>query len=289
MKVLAQILSIWWLRILFFGLSNLTLIYVFLFVIKVDFPFAVVISLLLTSCMTEAFRAGSKFYNFGIGISRFTIRDILLGMLLSIVPMLLILFFIMILKVPIFVNKSIEWRFLFEQAVNLLLLVLFEELVFRGIIFQAFIQRYNPILVVILFSFAFSLAHYDNIGITILALVNIFLVNILFSLMYIRTLNLWLPISFHFFWNFGEATLLGSNISGYDYGLSVFQLNFLDMPEWLFGGFFGLESGILTTVIIILSIFITIKFTTISPYIASNKFKVIYNESVIQESMFSTK
>jgi len=128
-----------------------------------------------------------------------------------------------------------------------------EELLFRGYIFQTFVEGTNNVVAVVVMSLAFGSAHLFNPNSTMLGTINIALVAVWFSIAYLRTRSLWMPIAFHLSWNF---------ISGYVYSLPVSGLNIPEHlfsvqqsgPEWLTGGAFGPEGGALTTTSLIIGI-----------------------------------
>lgn len=128
-----------------------------------------------------------------------------------------------------------------------------EELLFRGYVFQTLIEGTNRIFAVAVMSVGFGAAHLSNPNVTMLGTSNIVLVAIWFSIAYLRTRSLWMPIAFHLAWNF---------IMGYVYSLPVSGLHFpghllsvqQSGPEWLTGGAFGPEGSALTTVVLIIGI-----------------------------------
>ncbi|MCL4416432.1 MAG: CPBP family intramembrane metalloprotease, partial [Actinobacteria bacterium] len=155
-----------------------------------------------------------------------------------------------------------------------------EEILFRGIIFQAVLERYGITIAILLNSILFGLGHLANPSINFYAIINIILAGVLFSGMYIKTKSLWMPISFHFFWNWFSA-LIGSPVSGIDFNISITNISWLELPAWLFGGSFGLEGGFFATILLFISGFITLKYSNVSPYLASILFERRYYESLI--------
>ncbi|MDA3843726.1 MAG: CPBP family intramembrane metalloprotease, partial [Candidatus Kapabacteria bacterium] len=154
---------------------------------------------------------------------------------------------------------------------------------FRGILFQALLERFGIVISVSIGSVIFGLIHVVNESFTFFALLNIILAGVLLSMMYIRTRSLWLPISFHFFWNLGQATILNNYVSGIYFDIPVSTLNLYDLPVWLFGGYFGIEAGFITTFLLIVMIPILPKFTDVSPQMSAYYFKQRYEESKLRE------
>lgn len=126
-----------------------------------------------------------------------------------------------------------------------------EELLFRGYLFQVLIQWLTLIPAIAIMGVLFALAHGMNPGIGIPGYLNIALVSITFSLAYYKTRGLWLPIGMHFAWNFSQTTLFGFPTSGLDpSGASLLSLT-QSGPDWITGGVFGPEGGILATLSIL--------------------------------------
>lgn len=129
----------------------------------------------------------------------------------------------------------------------------FEELLFRGYLFQTLIQGVTFLPAMIIFALLFSAAHMWNPNTTPLAIVNIALAGIWLSLAYMKTRRLWLPFGLHCAWNFSQTTIFGLPTSGNEMpGRAVVQA-IVTGPEWLTGGAFGPEGGALTTIALILS------------------------------------
>jgi len=105
----------------------------------------------------------------------------------------------------------------------------------------------------------FALAHLQNPHVTLLSLTNVFLVGILFAFAYMKTRSLWLPFGMHFAWNFSQTTLFGLPTSGLlDQEQVLFPTQQLG-PEWISGGEFGPEGGILATLAIVLCLWYILK------------------------------
>jgi len=126
-----------------------------------------------------------------------------------------------------------------------------EELVYRGYPLQVLLKATGPSPVpgVLLMSAVFGLGHYLNPNATWLGTFNTFLAGVLLSIAYLRTRSLWLPYGIHIGWNLGVGVVLGLPVSGVH--LSSILETGVGEPDWLTGGGFGPEGGILATVAII--------------------------------------
>ena len=125
-----------------------------------------------------------------------------------------------------------------------------EELFMRGLLLQFLARSLGPFAAVAATSIAFSLLHYGNPGFTDVALVNTALFGVLFGLAVVRGRSLWLAFGLHLGWNAAQV-VLGVNTSGITIRLT--DLNFESRgAEWLAGGDYGLEGGVLATCMAIL-------------------------------------
>jgi uncharacterized protein len=129
-----------------------------------------------------------------------------------------------------------------------------EELLFRGYLFQSLTAGANKIIAVGSFSLFFAAAHLANPHVTLFSFVNIALAGLWLSLAYYQTGALWYPIGVHFGWNFFQH-LYAFPVSGGHF--EAFKLGIVDQrgPEWLTGGAFGPEGGVLATVMLLASTF----------------------------------
>ena len=126
---------------------------------------------------------------------------------------------------------------------------LFEELMLRGYAFQAFIEGSNKWIATIILSLVFSIMHMTNPNFSAGGALNIFLAGMLLSIVYLKTLSLWMPIGLHIAWNWTQGPLWGMNVSGIDIKDS-FLVSTPQGPELLSGGEFGAEGSLISSVFI---------------------------------------
>lgn len=164
----------------------------------------------------------------------------------------------------------------------MLVLVIIEELAFRGLAYQILIEKVGLVVAMIISSVLFTIAHSFNPGLTTISVLNIFLAALLMSLMFARSGSIFPQIYFHFGWNFSLAYIVGSPVSGYNFSsqLSQYELGadgkFQDL---LLGGAFGLEGGLLSTLLLICMIVICGKHFKTSPFFTSKYFQRNYTVS----------
>lgn len=127
-----------------------------------------------------------------------------------------------------------------------------EEAFSRGYC-MAVLKQTGSIPVMILVSSAiFSLLHLGNSNVSLTGLINIFLVGILLSLMFIRTGSLWMPIGFHTTWNYFQGSVFGLEVSGS--GQTGMYITKLTSENLINGGAFGPEGGLVVTFVIVAGI-----------------------------------
>lgn len=131
-----------------------------------------------------------------------------------------------------------------------------EEIVTRGWLMNVLGARYNLTVGLILSSVFFALIHSENPGINYVAMLNIVLVGILLGLIVINTGSLWVACGIHSAWNFAQGNIFGFQVSGNDVGVgSIVDLNLVG-NEFITGGQFGPEAGMVCSFVILVLIVI---------------------------------
>jgi len=130
-----------------------------------------------------------------------------------------------------------------------LLIAVFEELVFRGILFRMIWKRWGIWIALLVSSLIFGFAHILNPNATLWSSFAIAIeAGFLLGAAYVVSDNLWLPIAIHWAWNFTQGNICGVPVSGSPTGARIFVPT-LDGPEILTGGRFGLEASIVTVIL----------------------------------------
>jgi uncharacterized protein len=127
-----------------------------------------------------------------------------------------------------------------------------EEVIFRGYAFQRLTEAITPLGAIIVTSVLFSLVHMANPHHTWVSTANTAIVGVAFSLAYLRTRALWLPIGLHLIWNFILGAILGLPVSGLVITSSVLVAH-VSGPERLTGGAYGPEGGLVATVVMVIA------------------------------------
>ncbi len=117
-----------------------------------------------------------------------------------------------------------------------------EEIAFRGYVFQK-LRAWNRGAAIGMTSALFGALHYNNRGITAIAMLNLFLAGVLLALAYERFERLWFPIGIHLAWNLLSGPILGYGVSGYVARATLFRTAGSG-PAWITGGLFGIEGSV---------------------------------------------
>jgi len=145
-----------------------------------------------------------------------------------------------------------------EMIAALALLILaaaFEELMFRGYAFQTILRGAPAAVPILLFSFYFGWAHWNNPSRTLFSTANTALAGVWLSIAYLRTRNLWFPTALHFMWNWTMGAFFGIPVSGLAIENSLLVTS-SQGPVWLTGGSYGSEGGAAATVALVIAIIV---------------------------------
>lgn len=119
-------------------------------------------------------------------------------------------------------------------------------------------------LAVIVSSIIFTIVHGFNPNLNLLSVINIFIFGIVFSIIYIKTGNLWIVGIAHGVWNFLQGYFFGSQISGNSVTASIFYSIPQPGKNLISGGNFGYEGSIITTIIGVIVIILFLKLVKIN-------------------------
>jgi hypothetical protein len=140
-----------------------------------------------------------------------------------------------------------------------------EEVLFRGYPFQTLIQGITLLPAVLLMGITFGAAHIGNPNATVFAIANIVMASIWLSIAYLKTRGLWLPFGLHFGWNFAQTVVFSFPTSGIEFSNRRLFETVVTGPEWLTGGSFGPEGGVLATAALIAGSWYLLKTNRFSP------------------------
>lgn len=132
-----------------------------------------------------------------------------------------------------------------------------EEVLCRGYFLVSLARKKGYMwMAVIVNALAFAALHLGNAGIAPLAFVNLILFGIFASVYFVKRGNIWGIAAIHSIWNFAQGNIFGVLVSGNDFGTTVFKSEINESMTLINGGDFGLEGGILVTIVMIVGTFI---------------------------------
>lgn len=137
------------------------------------------------------------------------------------------------------------WTFAIPAVAMALSSGIFEELLFRGILFRSFEDLFGSWISLAVSSLVFGFAHLLNPGGTLTGAIYISVeAGLLLAAAYMLTRRLWLSIGFHMAWNYTQSAIFSGIVSGGVTDPGLIRSN-IRGPEVLTGGSFGLESSVI--------------------------------------------
>lgn len=124
----------------------------------------------------------------------------------------------------------------------LAIIVLAQEVAFRGYAFQRLIEVSNPFIATLVMSLLFALLVTGNPGTSSASIFFAMFAGWLFSIAYLRTRALWVGWGIHFAWNAGMAVVFGLPLDGLTKFSPVISSTALG-PTWLSGLDYGPEGS----------------------------------------------
>ena len=220
---------------------------------------------------SEEIRGGS-YKTLGFSFDSYMLKESLFGLLMGIMPIILL---ISLFSMNAWI--AFEWNEQFEiiALLPIISFAIIEEMIFRGIIFQALVERFGMIKVSLISATIFSMAHLANPNYDSISMLNTFLASLVFSYAWFHTRGLWLPILLHSTWNL-MLYLMGLTLSGMNLHNALFTTMLSpDIPmPWLHSEY-GVE-GTIFCMLALLLFFPIIHMLPQSPYRMAMHFRLNY-------------
>jgi membrane protease YdiL (CAAX protease family) len=210
-------------------------------------PFTAVLWAVFAICATAAIVARIRGrVRLGFGVRRPTPgRDVAVGLGIGLIAIGLI-FGTEVSRGAIDIESTRLNVTLFGHALTFLIpFAIFEEVALRGLLLVGVLAMFRrPWIALLVSAVVFGLAHAPNPDATWVSIASATLGGAMYSLAFLRTGRIWLPLSLHLGWNLSQA-VFGFAISGVtDYStLLVTQTH--HGPWWITGGAYGPEGGLL--------------------------------------------
>ena len=235
-------------------------------------------SVLISSFLIEKIRPNSDIRYLGFFYDNFIRKNFVFVVIISLVTFFLIALIILVSGSSPATNPDFNLFAAIVLSIQIFIMAFYEEIIFRGVIFQSMIERFGEILPTIILSLIFALFHLYNPHISFLSFINIFFAGIVFSIIFIQTRSLSIVIIYHFLWNFFQAVLIGWNVSGMHYSQSIFIFHRETLPHFIDGGNFGLEATPILTLFLLIHSYFFMKYLKKSPFVSSLLLKREYGE-----------
>jgi uncharacterized protein len=142
-----------------------------------------------------------------------------------------------------------SWSFMIPAIAMALSSGVFEELLFRGVLFRSVEAWFGSWAGLIVSSLVFGLSHLINPEATLEGALFISVeAGILLAGAYMLTRRLWLSMGFHVAWNYTQSAIFSSIVSGNEAAEGLIRST-VNGPEFLTGGNFGVESSVLSLIL----------------------------------------
>lgn len=193
--------------------------------------------------------------------------DFFVGGMLAVALLLVIIVLCCILDSMKYVgiNDGIDGKYLMALLIGFCIQSIAEETLCRGFLMNSLLRKTSVPAAVLVSATAFAMPHFFTlfeleIQYVIVGIVNLYLISVIFSLLVLYRSNIWISCGLHCTWNFILYGVLGLAVSGsntYLEGVLLFEVNSLNLIN---GGVYGIESGISTTVVLVIVMILMIKF-----------------------------
>ncbi len=131
-----------------------------------------------------------------------------------------------------------------------LLVGVFEETLFRGILFRFLEEGLGSWVALSITALFFGLAHWSNPNATLWSAIAIALeAGVSIGAIYIATRSLWAAMGMHTAWNFLQGTIFGVAVSGNGAPTASLLQPLIQGNPWLTGGAFGIEASVIAVVL----------------------------------------
>lgn len=225
----------------------------------------------------EALRPGGTLRSSGLGITPRTIQQLLLGSVIAVISIAVVVVTALTLGAGITsTGLSGIWTFL----PMLILISIGEEVMFRGVVFEAIRERFGANIAVAITAVLFGVAHAGNEGVSIIAVINVTTAGVLFGAMVVRTSALWMSIGYHIFWNAILYLFVGSVSGSSNSGVITRLVTDSVDPSirWIVDGPFGIEQGLMTSIVLIAGIVATAGWARPDQYVRAAKLRRMRRE-----------
>ncbi len=141
------------------------------------------------------------------------------------------------------------WTYMIPAIAMALKSGMFEELVFRGVLFRSVEEMGGRWIAIIVSSLTFGFLHLVNPDATFAGAAYISIeAGLLLAAAYLVTRRLWLAIGFHMMWNYVQSAVFSGIVSGGDTDPGLFRDKIVG-PNFFTGGDFGMEQSVFALIL----------------------------------------
>ena len=148
----------------------------------------------------------------GIGLYKKAVAEFSLGMIISIIIISLSAFILYVLGLATFTYNgfsAVSLLYLLFTLVVVIVMASYEEVLFRGYIFQALIEGSNIWIALVVYSLLYGAAHLSNEGVTAISIAVTIFAGAILGILYYKTRSLWACIGAHFMYNWLYGVIFG--------------------------------------------------------------------------------
>lgn len=146
------------------------------------------------------------------------------------------------------ITGSGSWQIVAVALPGLLVGALYEELIFRALVFRLLEDAFGSWLALGVSALAFGLLHLGSAGAgPVGALAIAIEAGLLLGAAFMLTRRLWLCTAIHLGWNAAQGAIFSASVSGHAHK-GMFQAAFSG-PDWLTGGAFGPEASVVAVLL----------------------------------------
>ena len=192
----------------------------------------------------------------GIAFYKGTLKELFKGMVIGLLLGIVGISMTQILGLGSLTLNPIDLNLIIYLLAVLIILIIsaiYEEILFRGYIFQSTIEGTNIFITLILVSLLFGAAHLDNEDVTVFYILFTICAGIFLGVIYYRTRALWMCIGTHFIWNWTIGAIFGMGIEENPF-LRRSLFNYQATEVNINSGINGLEDLVQAIIFIILTI-----------------------------------
>lgn len=221
--------------------------------IKDHYGITMFISFILSIAIMLKFIDKKGFRYIGVKSLSKNCKDLFIGLFAGAFFIILNIIILIVLGQASFSDSILAPNITWSVVTGLLLFIIVgiaEEMLFRGYIIMAIQQMGRWWISALVSALIFALTHGAlNDNISFIAVLNLFLGGLLLAYIFIRTANIWMCVGFHITWNYFQGYILGIAVSGRTVSNALYTINI--NKNSIAGGAFGLEGGLINTVVLI--------------------------------------